>query len=756
MIPLIAMAMIATLPNALVAEPFPLSQVRLLPGRFLRAQEANASYLLMLEPDRLLSAFRKNAGLEPKAPAYGGWESMGVAGHTLGHYLTACSLQFAASGDARFRDRVKLLVAELKACQDARKDGYVGAIPDGDRVWQELERREIQSKGFDLNGIWVPWYTLHKLFAGLLDAHRLVGDGQALGIAAKLGDWAIHVTRNLDGDDWQRMLACEHGGMNESLAELSVLTGDPKYLALARKFHHDAVLSPLKAGEDRMAGLHSNTQIPKVIGLARLWEIEGKAEDRKAAEFFWDRIANHRSYVIGGNSNHEHLTHPDRLTDHLSDQTAESCNTYNMLKLTRHLFAWSPKASYFDFYERALLNHILASQNPEDGMMMYFMPLRAGAVRNYSTPFESFWCCVGTGIENHTKYAESVYFRQGRKLFVNLFLATELDWKEHGIRLRQETAFPDEQRSVLWIEATDGQPWPLAIRKPAWLRATRVKVNGRAVEATPDSDGYVVLERRWKAGDRVEVALPLELRVEPMPDQANRVAFLAGPVVLAAEGIRPDQLPILVSEGDASRLLRPIRGKALRYRTVDGVRPAPLRFLPYADVRKQTHATYFDLLTQDDWRKEQARIRAEAAAQRELRRRTVDEVRVAEMQPERDHAFAGEQVQVGEHQGRKWRHAVGGGWFSYRVKVLDGQPLELVCTYWGSDAGRTFDLLVDGQLLATQELKNDAPGRFFDVAYPLPAALTKGKTEVEIRFQAKPGSIAGGLYGLRVVKPAKN
>ena len=419
------------------AHPFRLEDVRLLDGPFKAAMTRDAEYLLRLEPDRLLSGFRKEAGLTPKAKAYGGWESMTIAGHSLGHYLSAVALMFASTGDTRFRDRVNYILAELDACQRTNGNGYVAAIPNGKKIFQEVSAGDIRPQPFDLNGGWVPWYTLHKLFAGLLDAHQYLQSTKALDIAAKLGDWADTTLAKLTEEQFQRMLDTEHGGMNEVLAELYARTGNKKYLQLSRRFHHKVVLEPLTRQEDRLQGLHANTQIPKLIGLARRYELTSDEADKTAAEFFWQRVVHHHSYVNGGHSDGERFGPPDKLNNRLSQNTAETCNTYNMLKLTRHLFEWHASASYADYYERALYNHILASQNPDDGMVCYYVPLRAGSRKVYSKPFDSFWCCVGTGMENHAKYGEAIYFHGNNALWVNLLFPSELNWRENGWALKQ-------------------------------------------------------------------------------------------------------------------------------------------------------------------------------------------------------------------------------------------------------------------------------------------------------------------------------
>lgn len=430
---------------------YPLEQVRLLDGPFKDAQERSARYLLAVEPDRLLSWFRKNAGLTPKAENYPGWESRGIAGHSLGHYLSGCSMMYAATGDRRFKDKVDYIVQELAECQEAGKDGLIAAIPDARRIFSEIAKGDIRSSGFDLNGGWVPWYTLHKQFVGLIDAYRYCENKQALSVVRKFGDWAIETTQNLDDRKFEQMLHCEFGGMNEVLAELYAVTGEKKYLDLAERFYHHAILDPLAAGRDELRGKHANTQVPKILGLARLYELTGKESYRKTAEYFWDRVVNHHSYVNGGNSMDEHFGEPDKLNDRLNAQTAETCNTHNMIRLSRYLYTWSGDPKYAAYIERAQFNHILASQEPDEGRVTYFVPLESGQSKYYIPLFEpahrTFSCCHGTGMENHAKYGSFIFYHEKASdgidvIHVNLHAAAELDWKERGIKIRVTTNFP--------------------------------------------------------------------------------------------------------------------------------------------------------------------------------------------------------------------------------------------------------------------------------------------------------------------------
>ena len=747
----------------LEAHDFNLADVRLLNGPFKKAMDLDGNYLLHLNPDRLLSWFRKEAGLEPKGEVYGGWETMGVAGHSLGHYLSACAMMYASTGDARFRDRVNYIVAELELCQKAQGDGYVAAIPNGRKIFKEIAAGDVRSQGFDLNGAWVPWYTLHKLFAGLLDAQSYCGNEKALLIAVKLADWADATTTNLTDEQFQRMLACEHGGMNESLAELYARTGNEKNLKLSRRFYHRAVLDPLARSEDRLQGLHANTQIPKLIGLARLYELTADEADKTAAEFFWDRVVHHHSYVIGGNSEREHFGKPDKLNDRLGPETCETCNTYNMLKLTRHLFTWHPSAEYADYYEQALYNHILGTQDPKDGMFCYFSPLKPGERKKYSTPHDSFWCCVGTGMENHSKYGEGIYFHDDTGLWVNLFIASELRWKEKGLVLRQETLYPEADTTKMTFACRKPVTLSLRVRYPGWAtKGIQIKINGRPQQTRARPGNFVELRRRWKSGDNVEVKIPMALRLETIPDNPHRVAVLYGPTVLAGElGPEDDPaakdltyVPVMVTAGRSlTERIKAVAGRKVVFRTVGVARPRDVTLYPFYRMHHKRYSVYWEVFTPRQWAERKADYRAELERLRQLEAMTTDFAQPGEMQPERDHNMQGEQTTTGEAMGRRWRHAANGGWFSFDLKVLPDKPISLVCTYWGNDAGaRTFSILVDGVTIASQSLENNKPGEFFDVSYAIPEELTRGKEKITVRFQAPPGNTAGGLYGLRAMQ----
>lgn len=743
------------------AVDFPLSQVRLLDGPFRHSMELDRAYLLVLEPDRLLAWFRKEAGLEPKAPVYGGWESQTIAGHSLGHYLSACSMLYANEKDPQINERIEYIVDELAFCQRKHGDGYLAAIPNGKKVFEEIARGQIRSAGFDLNGLWVPWYTTHKLMAGLRDAYLYADNRKALTVLTKLADWADQITADLTDEDWQKMLACEHGGMNEVLADLYALTGDSKYLELAKKFYHRHVLDPLAAREDRLAGLHANTQIPKVIGAARIYELTKDDKFKTIASFFWDRVVHFHSYVNGGNSAGEYFGPPGRLNDRLHD-TTETCNTYNMLKLTRHLFAWQPGAETMDFYERALYNHILAHQHPKTGMFKYKGFLDRPARKHFSSPFEDFWCCVGTGMENHVKYPEAIYSRtpDGRSLYVNLFIASELSWPEKNLTIRQETSFPGEPQTRLVFNSHHPVSLTVRIRKPYWAQDLQIFLNDQKQPFTTDSDGYIPVAAEFRTGDVIRLDLPMSLRTESMPDNPGRIAFFYGPILLSADLDGDNPVPVLVANPKTILdALKPSPKEPLVFTAerlgyvLDRPEPQPLVFRPLYQIVEQKYTVYLDLFTPQQWQQHKTEYEAEQKQRLQMEARTVDVLRIGEMQPERDHNLEGENTYTGIHNDRRWRDARDGGWFAFDMKVLPDTPMDLVVTYWGSESGpRRFDILVDNTKIATQTLGLDKPNQFYQIVYPIPENLTKGKEKVKIRFQGHPGHVAGGVFGCRIIR----
>ncbi|MEO6078619.1 MAG: beta-L-arabinofuranosidase domain-containing protein [Steroidobacteraceae bacterium] len=539
---------------------FRLADVRLGEGPFLRAQKLDADYLLRLEPDRMLANFRGNAGLPPQAAVYGGWESVQpwvdirCHGHTLGHYLTAAACMYESTGDHRFAERVDYIVGELAACQ-ARTGGWLTAFPDG------VAPLVDSLAGNRFAG--VPWYTTHKVLAGLRDAHLHRGNLVALDVWVKFSAWIDRACAGVPEDRFQKMLDREHGGMNEVLADLYELTRENRYALLAQRFSHQALLRPLALGVDSLDGLHSNTQIPKVVGFSRIADTmtSGDGGYDAAARFFWRTVTTRRSFATGGHGDAEHFFPGSEFVKHLdSAKTMETCCTHNMMRLTRSLYARDPQVEYCDYFERALYNGILASQDPESGMNTYFQSTRPGYVRLYHTPFDSFWCCTGSGIENHARYGESIYAHTDDALYVNLFMASTLQWRERGLTITQAGNFPDSDTFVLRFTARRRQNLKVRIRHPAWCAEMRTVWNGGDVAVSRKPGSYFELPRsRIKSGDSVRVSLPMALRIEPLPDAPDHVALMHGPIVLAGRmgtaGLAPGA-QIIVNERESGNMLR--------------------------------------------------------------------------------------------------------------------------------------------------------------------------------------------------------
>jgi DUF1680 family protein len=593
------------------ALPFSLNDVRLLDGPFLHAANLDAKILLTYEPDRLLSKFYSEAGLTPKAKHYDGWENETIAGHSLGHYLSACSMMYQTTGDTAFLDRVNYIVDELKKLQAADGDGYIGAFPNGKKILEdEVAKGDIRSKGFDLNGIWVPYYTQHKMMAGLRDAYHLCGNQTALEVEIRFADWLEGIITPLNDEQVQKMLRCEHGGISETLADLYADTKDVRYLKMSRIFYQKAFLDPMKGGKDILPGKHCNTNIPKLISLSRLYELTGDTSDRRAAEFFWNTVVNHHSYVTGGNGNKEYFGPADSLRNRLGDETTESCNVYNMLKLTEHIFEWDASARTADFYERALFNHILSTQNPEDGHVTYNLSLAMGGFKDFQDP-EWFTCCIGTGMENHSKYGKNIYYHNNSELFLFQFISSELTWKEKGLKITQTTRYPEEQGTNLVFTCYKPVKLTLQIRYPCWAKqGIEIAVNGSRKRVLQQPGSFIPITGNWETGDKVEVKIPFTLRLEPMPDDSNRVAVMYGPLVLVGDlgpvkdsaSTDANYVPVLLTENrDPSAWMKPVEGKINTFLTVNTGRPRDVEMRPFYTIWDRRYSIYWDIITENDW-----------------------------------------------------------------------------------------------------------------------------------------------------------
>lgn len=746
------------------AQAFAFGDVALLDGPFKHAMETNRRYLLELEPDRLLARFREYAGLEPKAPQYGGWEAESLSGHTLGHYLSACSIMYASLLEAEFKRRTDYIVDELELCQNKHGDGYVSGIPRGKEVFREVAAGHIRSKGFDLNGAWAPLYTLHKLFAGLRDAYRLTGNGKALDVERKLADWLAGVLAPLSAEQMEEMMICEYGGMNEALADLYADTNDISYLRLAEKFWHRLVLDPLAAHVDCLPGKHANTQIPKLIGLAREYELTGDGKRRDTAEFFWERVVGHHSYANGGNSFGEYFGEPDALSDRLGPQTTETCNTYNMLKLTRHLFEWKASAQEADYYERALFNHILASQHPESGGLTYYLSLAMGGHKRFDDKFEAFTCCVGTGMENQSSYGGAIYFHGDDTLYVNQYIHSRLVWQEKGVALLQETRYPESGLTELKLSCERPVSFELRLRYPGWAdQGILVEVNGEPVQVKESPGSFVAIDRLWVDGDAVRLVIPMSLRLEAMPDNPDRTAIFYGPVLLAGDlgpvddGRRSEFLytPVLLAKGMApEEWLEPVPGDSLSFRTKAVGYPRDVTLTPFYRICDRSYTVYWDVFTPESWAAAEADYKRIMEQKQWLERCTIDYVQPGEMQPERDHHFQGDSsTRVGMLNRRTFRMAGQGGWFSFELKVKPESDTMLVITYTAAQEmpNCDFDVFVNDVLLTEAQEGLKEEDKFYNVNYSLPPAALAGADKATIAFKAKEGARVRRVFGLRTV-----
>ncbi len=587
-------------------QPFPMKQVRLLPGPFADAQEWNRAYLHRLRSDRLLHNFRVNAGIPSTAEPFGGWEDPKgeLRGHFAGHFLSACALTYASTGDEDLKTKGNRIVDVLADCQKKLQGGYLSAFPI-----EYFDRLKARQK------VWAPFYTVHKIMAGMLDMYRYCDSQQALEVLKGMCAWADSWTAGIPEPQMQDILTTEYGGMNEILYDVAAVTNDERWAKAGDRFTKKQFFNPLALRRDELRGLHANTHIPQVIGAARRYELSSDTRFHDVADFFWSEVAGARSYVTGGTSNREHwLTPPRQLADELnrSAETAECCCAYNMLKLTRHLYSWTGDPRYFDFYERTLINHRLGAIFPRTGASMYFLSLTTGAWKTFGTEDQSFWCCTGTGVEEFSKLNDSIYYRDAAGVYVNLFIASELNWAEKGVRIKQETKFPEQAGTTLTVSVDKPSQMALRIRIPSWAGSGgSVKLNGKTLEAFPSGGSYLTLSRVWNNGDRVELSLPMQLRMEAMPDDPRIQAIMYGPVLLVGDlgsgGLeyqliygeqapRPAQRRMDVqalrgSTSDPASFIKPVQGRPLTFEMTG--QPRNLMLMPLYSMFEKRYVVYW-------------------------------------------------------------------------------------------------------------------------------------------------------------------
>lgn len=772
--------------DKLYKDEFPLGDITLLDGPLKHARDLNVQVLLKYDCDRMLAPYRKEAGLQPRKPSYPNWD--GLDGHVGGHYLSALAIN-AATGNEECRKRMEYMISELQLVLDANNQrheawchNYIGGVPNSAKMWTAFSKGDFGP----YFGIWAPFYNIHKMYAGLRDAWLYCGNEQAKNLFLKFCDWAVDITRDLNDGQMEKMLGNEHGGMNEVLADAYAITGEQKYLDCARRFSHRMLLVPLENGKDCLDNMHANTQIPKVIGYQRIAELAHDVQYHNASEYFWEIVTRQRSLAFGGNSRREHFPTKENCIDYINDiDGPESCNTYNMLKLTENLNRVKPDGMYGDFYETAMFNHILSAQHPQHGGYVYFTSARPRHYRNYSAPNEAMWCCVGTGMEDHGKYGQFVWTHdKGVKaeddaLYVNLFVASELNWKNRKMVIRQQTAFPYAETSVVEVAKGKGT-FILKVRKPSWCENFTVKGVGFDADSY-EENGFVCMKRKWKKGDQVKISMPMHAYIKPMINVPQYVAIMYGPILLGmktgTEDMRSliaddsrfgqyaggkklalDEAPILLPKhlDDIAKNLKPVPAKPLHFKlathmenTIDG------ELQPFFEIHDSRYMMYWLALGENDYKAYMQKLADEEKARQALEARTVDKVNPGEQQPETDHRMETDDSNKGNTEGIFFRDAKDGHYFSYLMQTKGETNLSLQLKFWGQDEWRTseFDIYVNDKLLCS--VNNSHRWRttqFKTVDYAIPSEFVKGKKEIRVKFVAHKGKQVGQIYGVRLVK----
>ncbi|MGN7758220.1 beta-L-arabinofuranosidase domain-containing protein [Chryseobacterium sp. 22532] len=763
---------------------FPLNKVHLSESVFSRAMLTDEKYILAMDAGRLLAPYQKEAGLKPDKENYPNWENTGLDGHIGGHYVSALALMYASTGDSKIKQRLDYMIDELERCQNLSGDGYLSGVPNGKKIWKEIAGGNIRAATFGLNDRWVPLYNIHKIYSGLRDAYWYADNRKAKQMLIRLTDWMAEEVSGLSDAQIQDMLQSEHGGLNEVFADVYDITKNEKYLKLAHRFSHLAILNPLLNGEDKLTGIHANTQIPKVIGFKRIADLENNKEWSNAADFFWNNVTQKRSAVIGGNSVSEHFNPISDFSGMIkSIEGPETCNTYNMLKLSKELYAANPKSSYVDYYEKALYNHILSTQNPGKGGFVYFTPMRPGHYRVYSQPETSFWCCVGSGMENHAKYGEMIYAYSDEDLYVNLFIPSVLKWSEKKIILRQENNFPESPSTKLIFDVVSASNINLKLRAPEWSDASQINisVNGKHINVPVNVEGYFSIKRKWKKGDVVEMKMPMHLSAEQLPDHSDYFAFKYGPVVLAArygkenqDGLFADdsrgghiahgpQIPLneipTISGPSASVLnhLETVSGKDLTFR-LSGLYPQNkfsngLELVPFYKIHEERYIIYFPQADQDKIEKIQKQKAKEEEEIRKLDSITSDKVQLGEQQPESDHFINSKDSNTGYMEDRHFREAK--GWFSYQMRNKDKKVKYLYLLYFDANTNRTLNAEINGIKVISKNFDGKLGSSPQSLLIPIPESESR-KEVLTVKLNSGEKSLTPKIIEVRLLNQMPN
>lgn len=744
---------------------FDLSQVRVTNAYYVNAFKKEIEYLKAFQPDRLLAGFYETKGLQPKAEKYPGWESTEIRGHTLGHYLTAVAQAYGSTKDEELLEILFYIMDELKLCQF--ESGYLSAFEE--TLFDNVENKKPA---------WVPWYTMHKIISGLLQVYKITKNQTAYEILIKLGDWVYNRTSKWTEEIQKRVLAVEYGGMNDCMYELYKISHRENHLEAAHKFDELSLFTPIYEHQDILNGRHANTTIPKFLGSLNRYRALGKQEKfyLRAGENFWDMVCNHHSYITGGNSEWEHFGKPEILDAERTNCNCETCNTYNMLKLSRELFKITGDVKYADFYENTLINAILSSQNPETGMTMYFQPMATGYFKVYGTPFDKFWCCIGTGMENFTKLNDSIYFQGENNIYVNQYVSSILNLPENEFKLIQETDIPETDKAIFKIEAKNPVSLKISFRSPDWISGSvTVKINGQAVEAAA-VNGYIVLDREWEDEDSIELTLPMKVTASVLPDNKHAAAFRYGPVVLSAAlgnedmteastgvmvSIATKNIPIkdfiTITNGEIEDWLSCIdenlvktEGK-LEFTLRNTEEDEYLVFTPHYRQYKERYGIYWNLVKPNS--PELQKHLLQTMEKEKLERDTVDSIPIGNDQYELEHNIRGELTEVDVYNDYRFRLVQKDGWLSYEVKVAPEKKNVLILKYHSRLFGEGIKIYADNVLLAEEVIKPIEPFGLFAKSYPIPLDLTSGKKKITLTFKVQDHKECGRIFDIiRVVK----
>lgn len=763
---------------------FNLSDVRLHDSEFKHIMDLNHTYLLSLEPDRLTSWFRREAGLTPKAQPYPFWESEDVfgsgplAGHIMGFYLSSMSMMYASTGDTAIVNRLKYTLQELDECQKAQGDGYLLATINGRHVFQDVVEGNFTTTNPLINDTWEPVYIMNKIMLGLHGVYTECHLSEAKDILVKMADWfGYSVIDKLSHDDMQKLLICEHGSINESYIQVYTLTGDKKYLNWALRVNDEDMLIPMSEGKDILNGWHANTQIPKFTGFESVYDYTGEKKYTDATRFFWQTVVEKHTWVMGGNSTGEHFFPTTEFEKRVMlNGGPESCNSVNMLRLTEALYRDYAEPEKIDYYEKVLFNHILANYDSDEGMCTYYTSMRPGHYRIYGTKYHSFWCCTGTGMESPAKFGKMIYAHDDQNLYVNLLIPSEVTWKEKGVTVLQETRFPDDPSIKLTISTKKNKRFGLKIRKPYWTNAESpdIQINGETITTASPKDGYVLIERTWKNGDKIQVTFPAQITIEKLVNSDKFASVKYGPIVLAAPidnaGLKKDdfrqaritvgnvelplhKIPPLI--GNVDKIPASItrnQGNTLSFTYVSQT-GIPLELIPFSRIHFSRYSIYFPYYRNySDYEKIQATEEDYDEEKIKIEKNTVDRVIINNPPSEEKHLMES----VDSYSGGEWRDARDGGYFMYRMKVLPNEKQSLYILFISSDSGaRIFDVLVDGKILETidhTKPNENVPSGLYPHMIRIPDTLLNGKEYITVKFQAHRKNMAGGIFDLRIIK----